>query len=428
MSGNTPTYNLKAVIHETGLSPATLRAWERRYGLIKPQRSAGGHRLYTEHDIDMLKWLIARQAEGLSISHAVELWRSLEKDKLDPLQAISPPQTAPLSSGASLDHLRSTWVNACLTFNEQASEQALAEALAIASPESVCSEVLQKGLAEIGDGWYAGKVSVQQEHFASSLAMRRLHSLFAAAAKPTRTERILAACPPGEQHEFVLLLLSLILRRRGWDVVYLGANVPLTRLDATIQRINPRLVLSVAQTLNSAASLQAMAEFIYTHKLPLAFGGGVFSQIPGLHNRIQGHFLGEDLSTAPQMVERLLSQQPIPLPKAAPLPVDVQLLDTFLAKEALIISSVTQAMQSTPLQAVYLEEANVHLTHYITSALRLGDVHYLDYAVHWLQGLLKNYGINPALAKDYYAAFHQAVQQQLGSQADPILEWLESIQ
>ena len=72
-----PVYNLKAVVMETGLKPPTIRAWERRYGLPQPQRTDGGHRQYSERDIETLKWLIARQAEGISISHATELWRTL---------------------------------------------------------------------------------------------------------------------------------------------------------------------------------------------------------------------------------------------------------------------------------------------------------------------------------------------------------------
>jgi DNA-binding transcriptional MerR regulator len=70
---------LKAVIHETGPTPATLRAWERRYELLKPQHSPGGHRLYTKDESEMLRWLVARQAEGLSISHAIEIWKNKAK-------------------------------------------------------------------------------------------------------------------------------------------------------------------------------------------------------------------------------------------------------------------------------------------------------------------------------------------------------------
>ena len=85
MSHKTPTYNLKAVVRETGLKPDTLRAWERRYGVPAPQRTESGHRLYSQHDIDTLKWLLLRQSEGMSISRAIELWRRMEEEGADPL-------------------------------------------------------------------------------------------------------------------------------------------------------------------------------------------------------------------------------------------------------------------------------------------------------------------------------------------------------
>ena len=81
----TQLFNLKVVVHETGLKPDTIRAWERRYGLPQPRRSSGGHRLYSRRDIEIIKWLMARQEEGLSISNAVDLWNSIEGDGQDPL-------------------------------------------------------------------------------------------------------------------------------------------------------------------------------------------------------------------------------------------------------------------------------------------------------------------------------------------------------
>ena len=80
-----PTYNLRVVVNETDIKPDTLRAWERRYGLPAPDRTSGGHRLYSEKDIAIIKWLMARQEEGLSISRAVKLWRSLEAEGKSPL-------------------------------------------------------------------------------------------------------------------------------------------------------------------------------------------------------------------------------------------------------------------------------------------------------------------------------------------------------
>ena len=110
-SPDAPTFNLKAVVQETGLKPDTLRAWERRYGLPVPQRTDSGHRLYSQKDIQLLKWLIARQEEGMSISRAVELWRRLETEESDPLQTMpitNAPAVAPTNYPAQVAPLSTT--------------------------------------------------------------------------------------------------------------------------------------------------------------------------------------------------------------------------------------------------------------------------------------------------------------------------------
>ena len=421
MAGNIPTYNLKAVIHETGLTAATLRAWERRYGLLKPQRSAGGHRLYTQADIEMLKWLQERQAEGLSISHAVELWRSQEEAAAQHAPVGTAFQMPEGEDASMMDGLRRHWINACLAFDEPAAELALSQAMAIATPEVVCKDLLQKGLAELGEGWYAGKVSVQQEHFASALTARRLHALLAAAPKPTRPGRVLAACPPGEAHDLALLMLTFILRWRGWDVVYLGANVPLARLDETLKSTSPRLMLSVAQTLPGVSALSELADFLNLQQVPVAYGGGIFGQIPELVERVPGYFLGYDLSAVPQVLERLLKNPPA-LPVPPPLsPEYITAMAGFQEKEGLIASKVQVALQDGSVNLRHLEEANLNLSRAILSALRLGDIRFLDHSVGWLNGLLENYGLSPELADQYYSAFRQAVQQLPKSGAQSLL-------
>ena len=196
-----PAYNLKVVIRETGLKADTLRAWERRYGLPNPQRTAGGHRLYSQYDIEMIKWLIERQDEGLRINRAVQLWQSFEEQGQDPLQmmpsagSVQPGTRGELLSGVTLDEVREQWVAACLAFDEVRAENLLAQAFARYPLETVCLEVLRKGLSDIGNLWYTGESSVQQEHFASALAIRRLNALLAAAPNPSRQGKILTACP-----------------------------------------------------------------------------------------------------------------------------------------------------------------------------------------------------------------------------------------
>jgi MerR family transcriptional regulator, light-induced transcriptional regulator len=424
MAGNTPTFNLKAVIHETRLTPATLRAWERRYDFLKPQRSAGGHRLYSQDEIDMLVWLVARQAEGLSISHAIQMWRDHENSPVSKQRPIYNDLQSYPSGAGTLLQLRNQWTRACLAFDELTAESALSQALALAAPEVVCTELILKGLAEIGQDWYEGAVSVQQEHFASALALRRLNALVAAAPRPTRPERLLAACPPGEAHDLVLLMLTFILRWRGWDVVYLGANVPLSHLDVTVRTTSPRLVLSVAQTLPGTAALRDMAKLLNNQTIPLTFGGGIFLQIPGLAERVPGYYLGNDLHSVPQSIERLLSRTPaLPAPLAIPLIYQVA-LEGLKEKEGLIAASVNATFRDGPISAAHLEEANSHLGRAIISALSLGEISFLNHSITWLNGLLANHNLSSNLAQIYFKAYQQAVDQHLGDQALPVLDWL----
>jgi DNA-binding transcriptional MerR regulator len=224
MTDSEPLFNLKAVVQQTGLKPDTLRAWERRYGLPSPARSGGRHRLYTLSDLEVLRWLMARQREGLSISRAVDLWRQMQAGGRGTLPIPRPPGSAaePSLAGGMLDQLRQEWLAACLAYDERRAEQAAAQAFALYSPETVCLELLQRAIAEVGDLWQQGAATVQQEHFASELAIRQVESLLMAAPPATRPGQILAACPPQEYHVFGLLLLTLLLRRRGWAVVHLG--------------------------------------------------------------------------------------------------------------------------------------------------------------------------------------------------------------
>jgi methanogenic corrinoid protein MtbC1 len=316
------------------------------------------------------------------------------------------------------------WLTACLDYNEPEAELALAKALAIASPEVVCTQVLQKGLAELGEGWYAGRVSIQQEHFASALVARRLNALFSIAPTPTHSSRLLAACPPGESHDLSLLMLAFILRWQGWEVIYLGANVSLEHLDATLQATSPQLVLSVAQTLPSAASLSELAKLVNARSIPLAYGGGIFNQIPGLVERIPGHFLGRQVDTAPQRIEHLLASRPaLPVPSPLPAPYAAALAG-YRENEAQIASRVRQILRDGPISPRYIDMANTHFAPMVDAALALGEIRYLDDCSAWLNGLLENYHLSPALSLRYYNAFRQAIQEQLGLQAEPVLAWL----
>jgi MerR family transcriptional regulator, light-induced transcriptional regulator len=440
-SPDTPVYNLKAVVRDTGLKPDTIRAWERRYGLPEPRRTDSGHRLYSQNDINMLKWLVARQNEGMNISRAIELWRQLAESEIDPVEARSsgplttlpaltpvaePIMPAPIAD--NLSQLRSAWLNACLNFDEQAAERVVAQAFALFSVEVVCIDLLQRGLAQVGEGWFQGHITVQQEHFASALATRRLEALLAATPAPTRPNRILVGCPPGETHTFAPMLVTLLLRRRGWDVVFLGANIPLEDLIATMRAARPQLVVLVAQLLHTAANLLEMAQLLLGERMPLAFGGRIFAQLPELRQRIPGHYLGDHIDAVPQMVEKIMAQGRTQSALTPVSPEYQEALRYFRTRIAPIEAEIWRRLGNTGFDHEHLDKANDYMNRDLMAALTLGDLNFLRPQLEWLAELIEtHYELSDQMLGRYLAAYTNAVELHTDGRGAVITDWLQQV-
>jgi DNA-binding transcriptional MerR regulator len=434
MPSTTPAYNLKVVLKETGLAADTLRAWERRYGLPVPERSTGGHRMYSQRDIETIKWLMARQAEGLSISRAVDLWNEHSASGADPLADFRPlesstSQTLPaiyLPPDTNLDSVRSQWIAACMNFSESKAEQALNQAFSMFPVEAVCMDVLQKGMAEIGGLWYEDRVSVQQEHFASGLAMRRLDALLSASPAPSRTQTVLVGCPPNEWHTFTSLLLSLLLRRRGLNVIYLGANVPSDRFKETVTAAHVNLVILVAQTLTSAATLQLTALSLAGLRVPVGFGGRIFNLQPNLVENIPGHYLGNTINSSLEEVERLLkggvktntlrtaSQEYLVAHQA------------FTSRRTHIESTIKELVQPLSISPEGLNTGIQFLGDNIAAALQLGDMAYASNEIEWLKVLLRSHQKPPEELANFMKSYSRAVDKHINGQGRPIKAWLNA--
>jgi DNA-binding transcriptional MerR regulator len=432
-NGGASFYNIKAVVTQTGLNPATIRAWERRYGFPSPRRTEGGHRQYSQRDIDTLKWLTARQEEGVSISHAIDLWRSYVDGGEDPLQveaAVSKDPTtrvARVLEGRQIDQLRQAWVAACLAFDRDTGEQVLARAFAQYNPEAVCMEVLQKGLAEVGNAWYDGQATVQQEHFTSSLSTQRLEMLIAAAPPPLHPERIVVATATGDYHVFSPLLITFFLRRRGWDVIYLGADVPANQLESTIENVQPELVVVSAQLLHTAATLQEIALTVQPLGITLAFGGQVFNTIPELQNVTPGYFLGETLDEAVQKVPELINLPATDSRWTGPSESSQKALAQFREQRALIESHVWGTFLATKKPTGHLIAINKDISETIEAALKLGDVGLLQNDIIWIEYLLMSYRLSKTFIADYVMAYYQAAKIHLGESAGAIVDWLSRL-
>lgn len=428
MLSKMPAFNLKAVLRETGLAADTLRAWERRYGLPMPQRTGGGHRLYSQYDIETIKWLTSRQAEGLSISRAVDLWNEMSASGTDPLfdtapsSFISPSISAPPDS--TLHAIRAEWVLACMNFNETKAEQALNKAFSMFQIEAACVEVIQKGLSEIGNLWYENHASVQQEHFASGLAMRRIDALLSASPAPSRPETVLIGCAPGEWHTFTPLLMALLLRRRGYNVLYLGANVPAEYFSETALKLKTNLVILVAQTLISAASLQLTALSLTSQNIEVAFGGRIFSVRATIKDYIPGHFLGNDVHDSIEVVENILHGK---IESHEIKHVENQYLSAlhgFNAKRAGIEASIKRQIEPLTVGSEELNNGIHFFGNNISAALQLGDMAHLTEEIDWLKTLLHMHKRPANELNTFMHQYSDAVDEHINGQGDPIKQWL----
>lgn len=426
----TPVYNLSAVLRETGLSADVLRAWERRYDLPRPHRTPGGHRLYSQYDVETVKWLRARQTEGLAISRAVELWKEMVNSGRDPLVGLLTnvlPAAAPLAlENQHIDFLRMDWVSACLAFDAVKAEGVINQAFAMYSVEMVCFEILQKGVSEIGLLWYEDRASVQQEHFATALAMRRLETLITNMPNATREKTILTGCPPGEWHSFPVLMMTLLLRRKGFNVIYLGTNIPMEQLEQTIRSIRPVLGVLAAQQLSTAASLQSTAWLFQKLGVPLAYGGLVFNRIPDLRARIPAFFVGEDLSGGVDRIEQLIAS-----PMAFPDIVREEKIyreaaAAFRSRLPLIEAKLMSILEHQGLPGDNMLEINAFFAEWLSSALELGDPGFLEPDLEWVKNLIVDRRIPADRLTPYLIAYRQAVDLEMGEAGKLITRWIVS--
>ncbi|MCA9973077.1 MAG: MerR family transcriptional regulator [Anaerolineales bacterium] len=431
ISETTPSFNLKVVVQETGIKAHTLRAWEKRYGLPQPQRTSAGHRVYSARDIELVKWLIRRQEDGLTIGRAVELWLKLQEKGEDPLSSVvthlPEPLAAPGESQDRLSELRQAWIEACLQFNETAAEQVLTQAFAMFPLTMVCIEILQKGLAHIGELWQHNEATVQQEHFATALTIQRLDTLLSAVPPATRIGRILATCPPHEEHAVPLLLLTLLLRYRGWDVVYLRANMPLVQFEATLNSVKPNLVIMAAQRLQTAATLLEAANLAHAKGYNVAFGGMIFGMLPSLHTRIPGHYLGDTIEQAVSFVAKIMTFNPPQTQVHAPTNTYHRALDLFQSKRALIEIETGEVLDAFRIPYHYLEDTHKRLSDSIVAALRLGDLSYINPEMALERQLIANYGISLDWQIRYFEAYFLAAHKHLRNGGEPIVSWLDDV-
>jgi MerR family transcriptional regulator, light-induced transcriptional regulator len=223
-----------------GVSDHVLRAWESRYGLLRPTRSAGGFRLYSAADERRVRRMTQLIASGLS---AAEAAHAVAEESASLLLGLAPVADRQISGTAAQggDALR----QALDRFDEPAAQAVLDRLLSEFSLPTVLRDIVLPYLHDLGERWEQGTPTVAQEHFASNVIRGRLAGLARGWGGGVGPRAVLA-CPPGELHDLPLMVFGVALNRLGWSVTYLGISTPVIDLVRTVEVARPDLVVIAA--------------------------------------------------------------------------------------------------------------------------------------------------------------------------------------
>lgn len=259
--GSSELFPIRTVANLTGVNAVTLRAWERRHGLIQPVRTPSGHRLYGHEHIESIHRILGLLKKGLPISQVA---RAL---------AASPQR----SRARETDHwsvLRERLIAATARFDEQELEQTYAAALALHPVDEVTDRVLLPVLRELGRRWQTGEGSVAEEHFFSVYVRDKLGARFHHRTRHDHGPRILAACLPDERHEIGLLVFALAAHERGLRVVLLAAQTPMEELPTVTHRTQcAAVVLSATLPPPEPVVREQLTDLVSRAGVPVFVGG-----------------------------------------------------------------------------------------------------------------------------------------------------------
>jgi DNA-binding transcriptional MerR regulator/methylmalonyl-CoA mutase cobalamin-binding subunit len=289
-------YPMRTVSSITGVNPVTLRAWERRYGLIKPARTAKGHRVYTHKDIELVNRIVRMLEHGISISQVSNSLRTdIDKPAVAPQQSIDPWIT-----------FRENIIDAIVRFDENQLDSLYNQALALYPINIVTERLLIPALITLGERWANAEGSIAEEHFFGAFMRNKLGARFHHRHKRTTGTKLLVCCLPDEHHEIGIMLFSLAAIDHGFRLVYLGPNMPLGELALTARRADCNgIVLSGSLTPPEELLTSDLPRLVQQADCPVFVGGQGSVRCSHAIESAGALPIGTDIRTSIQRIEKV---------------------------------------------------------------------------------------------------------------------------
>jgi DNA-binding transcriptional MerR regulator len=276
-------YSISTVAEMTGVNAVTLRAWERRYGLLQPSRTPSGHRLYSDDDVEQIKAILQMLDEGIAISRAA---RALQSPTTSTVGQASEPWV----------RYQSQMLLGVSEFNEIILEDTYNEAMSLYPVEIVTRQLLMPLLKQLGERWETEECGIAEEHFFSVFMRNKLGARFHHRNRQNTGPKLVLACLPYEHHEFGLLLLSLSLHARGYQLIMLGANMVLEQLPHIVNRTHSDgIILSGSVSFGRDNLHRALQQLVNDSNVPIFIGGPVTEFYEDAISTAGAISLGDDL-------------------------------------------------------------------------------------------------------------------------------------
>lgn len=260
----------------TGLSADVIRAWERRYDLLEPQRTEGNFRLYGVDDISRLRLMQHYLAKGIPAAQAAGLVHQVQTDAHDTNPGIPAGDVR-----KALRVLRESLER----FDDARADRVLQRLLGVFAPGAVLRDVVMPYLRGLGERWECGEATIAQEHFASSFLEGWMLSMARGWGQAGR-RRVMLACLPGERHVLGLVGFGLAMRDLGWRITYLGADMPLPAVEQAADAVRPDvIVLAAALPTTFTAAIDDVQRLAARHPIAVGGAGSIAAALPWLSDR-----------------------------------------------------------------------------------------------------------------------------------------------
>lgn len=290
-------YPIRTISELTGVPTTTLRAWERRYGLLKPERTAKGHRLYGSQDIELVKEIVKLLKNNHTISEAIRM--------------INNPELGVMAGNPADGHwagYQQRMLKSIESFNEQNLDKVYNDALSIYPIDMVTEHVIIPVLTTLGEQWQNREAGIAEEHFFSAFLRNKLGARLHHESQRSRGSRILVSCLPGEYHELGILLFCIAAIGHGYQILYLGTDMPPAQLPLVVQRTDVAAVLlSGTKDDQWDKNLESdLSRIFQSISIPLMFGGELSAACKHEIEKLGGHVLGSDHVQALEKMETII--------------------------------------------------------------------------------------------------------------------------